>query len=246
MKEKKVVGFFAFGGCTGCQHEVLNLENVLVEMLGKVEMAFFPLIKEEKNEEGPFDIAFVEGAIVSKEDISAIKNVRARSKLLVSLGTCSTFGGIPSLKNFLEKKDVVYSLSSSVDPAPVSQYVNVDFSIKGCPIDKEDFLRVFKELLAGKKPLPYDKPVCMECRSNSFECLLNKGKDCLGPITCGGCNAVCTGNKIPCYGCRGPTSDANVEAEIRLLEKNGYSAESIRKKLELFAGLSKKFEAFEK
>jgi coenzyme F420-reducing hydrogenase gamma subunit len=243
MKQKRVVGFFAFGGCTGCQHEVLNLEEVLLQMLGKVEISFFPLIKEQKNEDGPFDIAFVEGAIVSREDIARIRKVRANSKFLISLGTCATFGGIPSVKNFLKKeyvKEIVYKMSASVNPVPVSSHVKVDFAIKGCPIDKHDFLGIFKELLAGKKPTPYDKPVCVECRANNFECLLQKGADCLGPITCGGCNAVCTGNKIACYGCRGPTSDANIESEVKLLKKKGYSPESIRKKIELFAGLAKK------
>lgn len=237
--KKKVVGVFAFGGCTGCQHEILNLENVLLEMFERADIVFFPLIKEESNDKGPFDIAFIEGAIVTKEDIAKAKKIRASSKVVVSLGTCATFGGIPSVKNFLNKKDIIYKLSASVDPMPISKYISVDFAIKGCPIDKNDFLRTFRDLLAGKRPAPDDKPVCVECRENNFECLLLKGEDCLGPITCGGCNAVCTGNKIACYGCRGPTGDANVEAEISLLKKKGYSERDIREKMELFAGLAR-------
>jgi coenzyme F420-reducing hydrogenase gamma subunit len=81
--------------------------------------------------------------------------------------------------------------------------VKVDFTIPGCPIYGEEFLEVLYNLIKGKKLKEKTNPVCFECQIRGFECLLKKGQICLGPITTGGCNAICLEGKQPCWGCRG-------------------------------------------
>ena len=88
-------------------------------------------------------------------------------------------------------------------------------------------------------------PQTRQCKKKGNLCLLNEGKLCLGPITAGGCNALCPTNNVTCYGCRGPTKDANIKAFINLLKEKGYNEKVIHDKIQIFAGLQFK-EALEK
>ena len=73
-----------------------------------------------------------------------------------------------------------------------------------------------------KVPKPYTSPVCIECRRNGNECLLEIGKPCLGPITAGGCDSVCINGGLECWGCRGPTKDMNLKLMIKILKEKGF------------------------
>ena len=67
-------------------------------------------------------------------------------------------------------------------------------------------------------------PVCVECRRNNNQCLLEFNKPCLGSITTGGCFAICVNAGLECWGCRGQTKDANLDAFMKMLEGKGFSA----------------------
>jgi len=58
---KPKIAFFKFSSCAGCQLNVLNLEPVLLDIVGAVDIRYFGMGKRE-NFEGPYDIGFVEGA----------------------------------------------------------------------------------------------------------------------------------------------------------------------------------------
>jgi len=75
---------------------------------------------------------------------------------------------------------------------------------------------------------------------NENECVLQKGRLCLGPVTYGGCNSVCRNNDIPCYGCRGPLDDANLDAITGIFEDAGLTPDDIKRAFIKFAGTSKK------
>ena len=53
------------------------------------------------------DVALVEGAVSSDEDLEKIRKVRERSRLLVSLGDCAVTANIPSMRNPFKVKDVL-------------------------------------------------------------------------------------------------------------------------------------------
>ncbi len=78
-------------------------------------------------------------------------------------------------------------------------------------------------------------PICSECSLYGSECLLAKGVPCLGPITIAGCNAVCTNERSPCIGCRGPVSRYDVlEEGVKLYVKYGIDMKDILRLGELF------------
>lgn len=244
--QKPKIGIFSFTSCAGCQFEILDLEDELLEICEKVDITHFPMAKAN-NEEGPFDVAFIEGAITTKEEAKKIKEIRNKSKFLVALGTCASYGGVPAIKDFYTEEEIavpVYQSTKAVQSIRadgIAHYVKVDYFMHGCPQNKHQFLRVLKELLIGKIPKQPDYPVCKECRENKNACLLQQGKPCMGPITNGGCDSICVNNGIECKGCRGPSDDANIDPIVRLYEKIGLTEEDIKRKFITYAGTSKIF-----
>lgn len=53
------------------------------------------------------DIAVVDGMVRTNEDIEVLREIRKKSRRLISWGTCACFGGIPSLANAFELEDLV-------------------------------------------------------------------------------------------------------------------------------------------
>jgi len=239
---KPRVAFFDFASCEGCQLQVLSLEDQLLDILGVIDIVTFREAMTEKSDD--YDIAFIEGSITTTHDIERIKIIREKAKILIALGQCATTGGVNYLKNFQNLDEVrkyVYGDKApwfeTIKTRPVEAVVKVDYWIYGCPINKDDFLRVVKDILMGKKQQIPAYPVCVECRQKENVCLFEKGQVCMGPVTRGGgCNAWCPTSSHKCYGCRGVVEDPNVNSESALLRKYGYSIDDILNQLRLFDG----------
>jgi len=101
---------------------------------------------------------------------------------------------------------------------------------------------VIQELLAGKVPKERGYSVCFECKQAGNPCRLIDGKPCLGPITQGGCRAVCVTGGSACWGCFGPRQEANIDGLLDILFKISDSDE-IEKYLSMFL---KRTEAYQK
>lgn len=235
---KPVVGIFSFTGCSGCQLEVFHQEDIILELLSKVKITYFPLI-QETNEMQNIDIAIVEGSISTPIQADAVKRIRQASKFVVALGACAVQGGINNLRNPLEKKGVArYVYSGCFVPCQnssgVGEHISVDYFLRGCPPVKGEFDACLKSLLLGVKPFVYDQPVCTECRVKENNCILTSGGLCLGPVTYGGCGAVCPQNNLPCDGCRGRTPDANISALSEAAGLNKLPKKDIDRLFEVF------------
>jgi hypothetical protein len=55
-----------------------------------------------------------------------------------------------------------------------------------------------------------------------------EGLTCLGPVTRGGCGALCPAYGRGCYGCFGPRESANGESLASWLGRDGRSADAAR------------------
>ena len=65
------------------------------------------------------DVTLVEGAISSEEDLHRIRLVRARTKVLVSLGDCAVTGNVPAMRNNFGADAVLrraYLENATLDP----------------------------------------------------------------------------------------------------------------------------------
>ncbi|MEK6917146.1 MAG: hypothetical protein AABW92_05375 [Nanoarchaeota archaeon] len=247
MKSKLKVGIYGLTGCAGCQLSIIFNEDELLDLLSLIDLRAFPFIKGHNLDE-EFDLVFMEGLVASNNDLELLKKIRAKTKILVALGACAHTGCIPAYRHWTLKEDYEHLLYrkdeiiKDQEPTPIDAHVKVDFVIPGCPPDKQEILNFIKDILNGKTPRPYNNPVCIECKRNYNDCLLIKGKLCMGPITAGNCNAVCINGGFECWGCRGPSGDANYTAYINLLREKGFSDKFIKTRMKLFAGLKLKTE----
>lgn len=207
-------------------------------------------------------ITLFNGAIRTEENEHVAHLLRKKSQLLIAFGSCAYEGCIPGLANLYSREDIlktVYLDNPSIDnpsgiiPQPetnmpegrlhipafynkvktLSQVVDVDYFIPGCPPEPEriwDVISSVVEILNTGVPLPPKgsivgagkSSVCDECerkkedkkikafrRTYEFipdreQCLLEQGLICMGIATRDGCGALCPKVNMPCTGCYGP------------------------------------------
>jgi coenzyme F420-reducing hydrogenase gamma subunit len=208
-----------FSSCDGCQLSLLDCEEELLDVANAVEIAYF-LEASSATAKGPYDLTLVEGSITTPHDAERIHEVRRSSKALVSIGACATTGGIQALRNFANVGDFVSAVYARPDyistlrtSTAIADHVPVDFELQGCPINKMQLLEVVGALLAGRRPNVPKHSVCVDCKSSGVTCVMvSRGVACLGPVTQGGCGALCPLYTRGCFGCFGPKEQPNFAA----------------------------------
>ncbi len=236
---KPQVAFFDFTSCEGCQLNKLNFENDLLDILKHIDLVEFREAMDDKADH--YDIAFIEGSITSPSCVERIHDIRRRSDILVALGSCAVNGGVNAMKNLHpieEVRETVYGddkyLFATLPAMAISSVVKVDYEVRGCPMTQQDFLKLLISLVLGKQPPKYGSPVCVECKLNENECLYNRGMVCLGPITRGGCDAVCPSFGQFCTGCRGILDNPNLDGMLEVMTSHGISLDEAKKRMLLF------------
>jgi len=240
---KPRVAFFDFASCEGCQLEVVNLEEKLLDLIEVVEIVSFREAMKEHSDD--YDIAFIEGSIQRPMDEERLKKIRGNAKILVAMGACACMGGVNRLRNewpVEEVKKEVYQdadiegnpLFDAFQTKAVNEVVDVDFYIPGCPIDRNEFTKIVSQIAIGRTPKLPEYPVCVECKKNENICVFELGKFCLGPVTRAGCNAICPSFKDGCEGCRGFLDDPKMEAQKDVLRKYGIQLDEMMKRFNMF------------
>ncbi len=222
---KKKIVIVSLTSCEGCQFALLDLGKRFFNFLKKTELLDMPLIEDELLKKTKIDITFIEGNPITKKDINLLKKLRKNSKTLVVLGNCAALGGIPEIKNYQNKEKTIRYIYKTLKVAnpkikEVDNFVKVDFIIPGCPINGEEFLKYASEMIKGEIPEIPQLPVCSECSlKGTSDCFLAQKKVCFGPITLGGCGAICPKNGEICFACRGFLKNAEVKKFITAMEK---------------------------
>lgn len=239
--KKPRVAIFDFACCEGCQLQIVNLEEELLDVLRIIEPVEWREAMSEQSE--TYDIAIVEGSITRPEDEQRLRKIRERAAILVALGSCATLGGINRLKNFFKMEEVraeVYGRDGTrphlhTEPTKaLHEIVKVDLKIHGCPINNREFTYVLRCLALGKKPVIPNYPVCVECKMRGNVCRYEYNEICLGPVTRAGCNAPCPSAGFWCFGCRGTVDEPNVQAAFEVMECYGKKPEDLKDRLQLF------------
>lgn len=238
--KKPRVAFFDFACCEGCQLQVANMGEMLLDVLQAIDVVEFREVMSEKYD-GEIDVAIIEGSITTNHDVERIKKIRERSKVLIAYGSCATIGGVNGIKNNFKLDDIrkevygkEYAYFDTIETKAVHQVVTVDYFVNGCPVYIPEFVKVLKRALAG---IPYEVPdyaVCVECKLNENICMYDRGIACLGPVTKAGCNSWCINNNNICYGCRGMVTNPAENGAKDVIARYNIPMDLIVKKMYMY------------
>jgi len=227
-RRRPKLAVWKFASCDGCQLTLLNCEDDLLAIAGALHIADF---KEASRAvlKGPYDLSLVEGSITTPGDAKRIRQIRAASKTLVSIGACATAGGIQALRNVRDVNELVslvYATPAYIDTlaasSAIADHVRVDFELRGCPIDAGQLREVIRAVLQGRRPQTPASSVCLECKRAGNVCVMvAHGTPCLGPVTHAGCGALCPTYARGCYGCFGPMENPNTASLAEWLAASG-------------------------
>jgi coenzyme F420-reducing hydrogenase gamma subunit len=242
MKRPRV-GIFGLTGCAGDQLQILNCEQELIELVSALDIVDWVMVKSENDHVGRLDIGFVEGVVATERDLLTLKRIRARTRLLVAIGTCAVWGGLPAMRNDLPReilKEEVYHADASfldtIEARPATDFVPFEFRLPGCPIEKIEFLALVKALLIGTVPELPAVPVCWECKARENLCrVISFHEVCCGAMTRGGCDARCPRHGVACAGCRGPVEEPHYDANIAMFAERGLSWKEIAGRMRNFS-----------
>jgi coenzyme F420-reducing hydrogenase gamma subunit len=223
-----------FASCDGCQLSLLDCEDELLPLAGALDIAYF-LEAGRTEVRGEYDLSIVEGSITTAEDAERIREIRAHSRRLVTIGACANAGGVQALRNNASVGEfvaLVYAnpayISTLETSTPASAHVAVDFELQGCPPDKHQLLEVINAYLNERRPAIASHSVCVECKRRGNVCVMvAHGTPCLGPVTHAGCGAFCPSYDRGCYGCFGPMEDPNPASLGAWMQSHGLAERDV-------------------
>ncbi|MGQ9674274.1 MAG: NADP oxidoreductase [Chloroflexota bacterium] len=157
-------------GCAGCHMSLLDLDERLVALTEFIEITSSPVTDLKHPPE--VDLGIIEGAVANSSNEEVVKEMRHKCKILMALGDCAVFGGIPLMRNLAGKDEALrhaYIEAASVVDGEIpgdedlatmeeqvkgiNQVVKVDCYVPGCPPSPEAIYFALSELLAGRIPV---------------------------------------------------------------------------------------------
>jgi F420-non-reducing hydrogenase small subunit len=179
--------------CAGCEISILNTGEALLDLLAQLNFVHIPALVDHKYygqlgdgttlEIPEATVGIVSGGVRNTEHKHVLEEMRKKVKILIALGSCACYGGVPAQANMFNQAEVfdkVFRGCVSTDPAPNPEHPNlpkwtaacqaldevtqVDISIPGCPPHPDWIADAVLALLAGKTSwsLP-ERSVCDTC-----------------------------------------------------------------------------------
>lgn len=158
-------------GCAGCHMSLLDMDERIIKIAELVDIRATPITDLKEPDITGVDVGILEGGINNSSNEEVAHRMRDRSKLLVALGDCAVFGGIPAMRNFFTLEEALrraYIETESTDaegkipddpelavPTRVrslQEVVPVDIFVPGCPPSADVIYYVLSELAQGRLP----------------------------------------------------------------------------------------------
>lgn len=158
-------------GCSGCHMSLLDIDERILKIAELADIRATPITDLKAPDASGVDVGILEGAINNSANEEVAQRMRDRSKILVALGDCAVFGGVPAMRNFCGIEAALrraYIETESTDaqgkipddpelcvPTPVRalhEVVPVDVFVPGCPPDPDVIFYALSELAQGRIP----------------------------------------------------------------------------------------------
>lgn len=179
-----------FAVCGGCEVSILDIGEPLLDLLPSLDFVHFPVLMDHKlygqTGEGSkmeipkSDVGIITGSIRNEENRELALEMREKCGVIIALGSCANFGGVPALANMYTNDkifDTVYRDTPGTDsgdnpsdvPAftdrvyAVNEVIKVDVALPGCPPTPEWIAEALTSLLEGKTFSLPERSVCDEC-----------------------------------------------------------------------------------
>ena len=157
--------------CAGCHMSLLDIDERIIEVSELSEIRATPITDLKEPDEEGVGVGILTGAVNTTTNEAVAIRMRQRCKILVAMGDCAVFGGIIAMRNFFNLEDSLrraYVETESTDDGgkiptspelgkptevrAVSEVVEVDVSIPGCPPDADVIYYALTELAQGRLP----------------------------------------------------------------------------------------------
>ena len=102
--EKIKVSMISLCGCWGCTLSFLDVDERLLTLLEKITILRCSLTDVKRIPER-CAIGFIEGGVANEENIETLQHFRENCDVLISVGACAIWGGVPAMRNMVELKD---------------------------------------------------------------------------------------------------------------------------------------------
>ena len=159
-------------GCAGCHMSLLDIDERIIQVAELADLRSTPITDLKTPDESGVDVGILEGGINNSYNEEVALRMRKHCKILVALGDCAVFGGVPAMRNFFPLEDVLkraYVEAESNDESgripsdpelatptrvrALEEVVPVDVFVPGCPPDADVIFYVLSELAQGRKPV---------------------------------------------------------------------------------------------
>ncbi len=157
--------------CAGCHMSLLDIDERIVKLVELVDLRSTPITDLKHPDESGVDVGILEGGINNTYNEEVAKMMRKRAKILIALGDCAVFGGVPAMRNLFtidETLQRAYVDTESTDSnglipnspelatmtrvRALQEVVPVDIFIPGCPPDADIIFYALSELAQGRIP----------------------------------------------------------------------------------------------
>ena len=150
---------------------LLDMDERILQVAELANLRATPITDLKEPDASGVDVGVLEGGINNSANEEVAHKMRARAKILVALGDCAVFGGVPAMRNFcgvqaaLERAYVEAEsnepgskipddpeLATMTQTRAIHEVVPVDYNVPGCPPDADVIFYVLAELAQGRKP----------------------------------------------------------------------------------------------
>ena len=152
-KKKLSIGWFTFTCCEDSSIIFVELLNEhFFEWKEKIDFKHCKMLKN-KNVMGPFDVAFIEGAISNDTEAHKAQEIRSLSKKVIAIGSCACTGSPSNQRNYFSPE-----MKSRIEPflqkfklykdvKKLEQVIPIDGKVDGCPMDEKKFIETLNAAL---------------------------------------------------------------------------------------------------